>query len=218
VRSGPDVRRLFFAVDPPVPAREDLARALEPLRAAPGAPRWTDPSRWHLTLLFLGAVPADTVPALVERAGPAVAQAPPMTLRLADGGRFGSKRRPQVAWTGLDGDVAPLTALAARLASAARSLRLEVEDRPFRAHLTLGRWRPGQPADGSVTDGLAGYRGPDWQVTEVRLIESHLGPHPTYDVLATWAVGSQLTRRTPSERPGSPGRSRRGGPALPRPE
>ncbi|GAA3178701.1 hypothetical protein GCM10010531_35760 [Blastococcus jejuensis] len=124
----------------------------------------------------------------MERAGPAVAQAPPMVLRLGGGGRFGSVRRPQVAWAGLGGDVAPLTALAARLAAVARSLRLEVEDRPFRAHLTLGRWRPGQPADGTVTDELADYRGPDWPVTEVRLIESHLGPTPTYDTLATWPL------------------------------
>jgi 2'-5' RNA ligase len=188
-RPGPDVRRLFFAVDPPGPACDDLAAALEPLRSVPGAPRWTDPGRWHLTLLFLGAVPAGTLPALVERAGPAVAQAPPMTLRLCGGGRFGSLRRPQVAWTGLDGDVAPLTSLAARLAAAARSLRLEVEERPFRAHLTLGRWRPGQRADGTVTDRLADYRGPDWPVTEVRLVESRLGPAPTHETLAAWPVG-----------------------------
>lgn len=112
-----------------------------------------------------------------------------MRLLLTGGGRFGSVRRPQVAWTGLDGDVAALTSLAERLAAIARALRLEVEERPFRPHLTLGRWRPGQPADGTVTDRLADYRGPEWPVTEVRLIESHLGPHPTYDTLATWPVG-----------------------------
>jgi 2'-5' RNA ligase len=111
-----------------------------------------------------------------------------MRLRLAGGGRFGSRRRPQVVWTGLDGDVGPLTALAARLGRVARSLRLEVEERPFRPHLTLGRWRPGQPADGDLPDRLAGYRGPEWPVPEVRLWESHLGPKPTYDLLATWPV------------------------------
>ncbi len=116
-----------------------------------------------------------------------------MTLRLAGGGRFGSVRRPQVAWAGLDGDVVPLVELAGRLAHAARGLRLPVEDRPFRPHLTLGRWRPGRPADGTLTDRLAGYRGPAWPVTEVRLWESHLGPEPTYDVVDTWPV----TRRTP---------------------
>jgi RNA 2',3'-cyclic 3'-phosphodiesterase len=133
------------------------------------------------------------VPPLVEAAAPAVAVAPPMTLRLAGGGRFGSLRRPQVAWTGLDGDVEPLVQLAARLAAVARRLGLPVEDRAFRPHLTLGRWRPGRPADGGLIDRLAAYRGPDWPVTEVRLWESHLGPKPTYETVAAWP----LTTRTP---------------------
>jgi 2'-5' RNA ligase len=129
------------------------------------------------------------VPPLVAAAAPAVAAAPPMTLWLAGGGRFGSVRRPQVAWAGLDGDVQPLVDLAGRLAAAARTLGLPVEDRPFRPHLTLGRWRPGRPADGTMTDRLAEYRGPAWPVTEVRLWESHLGPRPTYETVATWPVG-----------------------------
>jgi 2'-5' RNA ligase len=133
-------------------------------------------------------VPAERVAALVERAGPAVAATPPLTLRLAGGGRFGSVRRPQVAWAGLDGDVRPLTELAVRLARVARSLDLPVEDRPFKAHLTLGRWRPRHPADGSLTDRLAGYRGPDWPVTEVRLLESRLGPKPSYETVEAWAL------------------------------
>ena len=161
---------------------------MAPLASAAGAPRWTVPERWHLTLLFLGSVPAGCLEPLVSAAAPAVAGTPAMELRLAGGGRFGSVRRPQVAWAGLDGDVAALVALAARLADAARAVRLPVEDRPFRPHLTLGRWRPRQPADGSLTDRLAGYRGPVWPVREVRLLESHLGREPTYDVVAEWPL------------------------------
>ena len=116
-----------------------------------------------------------------------------MRLRLAGGGRFGSRRRPQVAWAGLDGDVVPLVELAARLAKAARALRLEVDERPFKPHLTLGRWRPGQPGDGDVMDDLADYRGPEWPVTEVRLVDSRLGPKPTHTTVAAWPV----TTRTP---------------------
>lgn len=133
-------------------------------------------------------MPGDRVDGLLAAAAPAVAAAPAMTLRLAGGGRFGSVRRPQVAWAGLDGDVGPLVELAGRLARAARGLGLPVEDRPFRPHLTLGRWRPGRPADGALTDRLAEYRGPAWRVAEVRLWESHLGPKPTYDVVGAWPV------------------------------
>ncbi|WP_255411213.1 RNA 2',3'-cyclic phosphodiesterase [Blastococcus sp. TF02-09] len=180
---------MFFAVDPPEAARTHLEQAIGPLRNLPGAPRWTDPGRWHLTLLFLGAVQHPLLPELVARAASAVTVAPPMRLRLAGGGRFGSARRPSVAWAGLDGDVRPLTDLAARLAAGARTLGLPVEERPFRPHLTLGRWRTGHPADGTLTDRLASYRGPFWPVTEVRLWQSFLGPAPRYETVGAWGVG-----------------------------
>jgi 2'-5' RNA ligase len=138
-------------------------------------------------------VPPDDVVPLIEAAAPAVAATPPLTLRLAGGGRFGSLRRPQVAWAGLEGDVEPLVELAGRLSVAARKLELPVEDRPFRPHLTLGRWRPRAPADGSLPDRLAGYRGPAWPVTEVRLLDSRLGRTPSYETVDSWAV----TMRTP---------------------
>ena len=179
---------MFFAVDPPEDARASLDRALEPLRGSPGEPRWIPPGRWHLTLLFLGTVPSEMVPLLVRAAAPVVAATPPLDLRLAGGGRFGSPRRPQVLWAGLDGDVRGLTDLAERLADAARALRLPVENRPFRAHLTVGRWRPRQVGDGALAGRLAGYRGSAWPVSEVRLLETRLGPTPTYEPVATWPL------------------------------
>ncbi|CCH86295.1 2'-5' RNA ligase [Modestobacter italicus] len=97
----------------------DLDRALQPLRAAPGAPRWTPPSRWHLTLLFLGDVPAHLLGPLTTAVASAVAGTPPLVLQLAGAGRFGSSRRPAVCWAGLTGDVAGLTGLAGRLTAAA---------------------------------------------------------------------------------------------------
>lgn len=180
--------RLFLAVTPPPGAVADLARAVQPLRGAPGAPRWIPPERWHLTLLFLGTVAEERIGPLREAMGAAVAGSPAMTLAFAGGGRFGSRRRPQVAWAGVAGDTGPLTELAGRLAGAARSLRLPVEERPFRAHLTLGRWRPRDPADGDLLDRMAGYRGPAWPVTAVQLFRSHLGPAPRYEELDAWPL------------------------------
>ncbi|SDF14655.1 2'-5' RNA ligase [Blastococcus fimeti] len=137
-------------------------------------------------------MPREVLPALAAGAAPAVAATPLMRLRLAGAGRFGGARRPSVAWAGLDGDVAPLAALADRLAHVARGLGLTVEDRPFRPHLTLGRWRPRQPADGTLTDRLAGYRGPAWPVGEVLLLESRFGPEPRYERHQAYSIGAAL--------------------------
>lgn len=181
---------MFLAVDPPEGARAHLDRALDPLRGSPGGPRWIPPARWHLTLVFLGTVPAETLPLLGQAAAPVLAASPPLRLRLAGGGRFGGARRPQVMWAGVDGDVAGLADVAGRLTEAVRELGLPVEDRPFRAHLTVGRWRPRDAADGSLPGRLTDYRGPTWPVREVRLLESRLGPEPTYRTVAAWPIGS----------------------------
>ena len=182
--------RLFVSVVPPEEVRADLDRALSPLRGVPGEPRWIPPERWHVTLLFLGTVPEERVPDLRDAVGKAAAPTSPLTLRLAGGGRFGAGRRPQVFWAGLEGDVGPLADLVDRLRAGSQELGLPVEDRPFRAHLTVGRWRPRRPVDAALPDRLGGYRGPDWQVTEVALFASHLG---RYETVAMWGV----TRRTP---------------------
>ncbi|MGX5654061.1 RNA 2',3'-cyclic phosphodiesterase [Geodermatophilus nigrescens] len=183
--SGPAPLRLFVAAAPPAAARASLAAALEPLRGAPGAPRWGDPARWHLTLLFLGAVPPELLPGLTAAVGAAVDPTPPATLRLAGAGRFGPRRRPQVLWAGVDGDVGVLADLAGRLAGAARGLGLPVEDRPFRPHLTLGRWDPRRPADADLPDRLSGYRGPDWPLAEVALVRSTAGRH---EQVTAWSL------------------------------
>ena len=180
--------RLFLAVDPPADAVAALDRAVDPLRSLPGAPRWIPPSRWHLTLVFLGDVAAQLLDPLTAAVAPAVAGTPPLTLQLAGAGRFGSRRRPAVCWAGVSGDDAELTALADRLAAAVRSVGLPVEDRPFRAHLTLGRWRPGRPADAELPERLAAHRGPVWPVREVVLRRSHLGPEPTYERVTAWPL------------------------------
>ena len=191
-RSGPgsgSAGRLFLAVDPPADAVAALDRAVAPLRELPGAPRWTPSSRWHLTLVFLGDVAGELLAPLTAAVAPAVAGTPPLTLQLAGAGRFGSPRRPAVCWAGVAGDVGELTALAGRLGSAVRSVGLPVEDRPFRPHLTLGRWRPGRPADGDLPERLAGHRGPVWPVREVVLERSHLAPEPHYERVGAWPLG-----------------------------
>ena len=105
--------------------------------------------------MFLGDVPAARLASLTAAVGSAVAGTPALSLQLAGGGRFGARRRPAVLWAGLSGDVGLLTALAGQLAGAARAAGLPVEDRPFRAHLTVGRWRAGQDADPDLPDRLA---------------------------------------------------------------
>jgi 2'-5' RNA ligase len=101
-----------------------------------------------------------------------------------------------VLWVGIAGAAEPdgerdlqrLSRLAKATARAARQAGVRLERRPFRPHLTLGRWRPGDHPDRAVAAALADYHGPPFRLTEIVLMRSHLGPTPHYERLATWPL------------------------------
>jgi len=166
--------RMFVAVRPPEPVLDELAAALEPLRAtAPDGLRWSPPAQWHLTLCFLADVPDERVPKLTERLRRATAGVAPMELRLAGGGRFGDR----TLWAGTAGDLAGLRKLASVVRRAARHCGLDVERRPYRPHLTLARAsRPVGLAPTAAA--LYGFTGATWRAECAELVHSTLGAGP----------------------------------------
>ena len=181
--------RLFVALALPPDVLAALDAALTPVRRAHPEPRWVPAQRWHLTLAFLGEVDEHRVPELSERLGRAATRTPPLQLALAGGGRFGSG----VLWAGFRGDLEELSRLAARVGAAARRTGVPVEDRPYKAHLTVarGRTRDCRPADlRPAAAALAAYTVEPFEATRVALVRSVLGPEPTYTELSGWALGA----------------------------
>lgn len=188
--------RLFAAIYPPGPARDEFAAVVDQLRlgrlaAAGRSVGLTGRQLWHVTLAFLGEVPDDQAPAAMAAVAAGVARwrargdAPPR-LRLAGAGRFG-RGRFTVLWAGLEGDVPQLRQLAADVGHHLRRSRLPFDDRrPFRPHLTFARPGGRLPAPEVAADlaALAGFRGRSWQVDEVRLMRSRLGPSPAHTQVA----------------------------------
>ncbi len=158
-----------MAVYPPVAAREDLLRRL------PSGARLTRPSKWHVTLAFLGEIPGRT-----QEVADTLATVPPhapFRLRLTGGGRFGS-----VAWAGLTGDRPALTALRESVRATLDNAGFEIDPRPFRPHLTVS-----YRSEAGVLRALEGYAGPEWAVTDFALVESRLG---NYHTLHEWPLPS----------------------------
>ncbi|MGQ7298264.1 RNA 2',3'-cyclic phosphodiesterase [Quadrisphaera sp. KR29] len=162
--------RLFVSLEPPPEALQPVADAVTELGEVAGV-RWSPPSRWHVTLAFLGEVDDDAVPALVPPLRSAAAAAAPVRLRLAGAGCFGTS----VLWAGVAGDVERLAALAGAVAAAARAAGVRLEERAYRPHVTLARaaGRGGAGALGPLADQLSGLRGPTWTAAEARLVRSH---------------------------------------------
>jgi 2'-5' RNA ligase len=182
--------RAFIAIELPPAVKDALGGVARMLgEGLPrGAVRWTRPEQTHLTLRFLGDTPLDRLTAVRQAMDAAAAQNRPFELRLGGVGCFPNRSRPRVIWVGLaaagGGDSAPLLALKTALDEALAPLGWPPEDKPFRAHLTLGRVKDER-----------GVRGVAWAadapalslpVTAIHLIESQLRPEgPVYTVRHT---------------------------------
>jgi 2'-5' RNA ligase len=174
--------RCFWAVPLPEALRRSLAAAVDEMRIDPAADagwRWSDPAGWHLTLAFLGGVPADAVPPLLASVGAAIRGEASFTVTTGDLGGFPSGRRARVLWYGIGDPERRLRSLAARVSAAAGL----PDAGPFRPHVTLARSRdrygaqwPAAP-DGGMPDGSV-------DVDRVTLFRSHLGRGPArYEAL-----------------------------------
>jgi 2'-5' RNA ligase len=182
--------RLFAALWPPPDAVAELLAAVDDIRADAPRLRWTRPEQWHLTLAFLGEVADERRPELDERLARAAGRHPPLTLRFAGGGRFGTR----VLFTRVDGDREPLTRLAASASAAARRSRIPVDDRPYRPHLTLARGRDGEDLR-PLAARLQSFAGMAWTATRLDLVRSRLGQGPghtaRYEPAASWPLSGR---------------------------
>ena len=147
-------RRLFVAVPFPSDAEAAIAAVVERVRAdgVPGGGRdvrWVRLDSLHLTLRFLG-------PTLEERVGPAAlatrtaaATSDPFDLSIGGAGAFPSAARPRALWLGVRAGEPELADLALQVDRALRIAGWDLEDKPFRPHLTLAR-ADGVPAGSAI--------------------------------------------------------------------
>jgi len=139
----PDVLRLFYAVPVPADARAKVGELIDRVQAGVGDGtariRWVSVEGLHLTLRFLGPVPESLRPALEAAADTIAKAAAPFEVVLSGGGAFPSLARPRSLWVGVSEGGDGLSSLADGLSRLARDEGLELETRPFAAHLTIGR-------------------------------------------------------------------------------
>ncbi len=176
------VIRAFIAIDLP----GDLQKRLEQVsarlkqRVNRSAVRWVPANNLHLTLKFLGDVSEANLDLLKEVLQSVVAEHSSFEFSVGGLGAFPTMRRPRVIWVGIE---APpeLTAVQSALENRLARLGYSPEERPFSAHLTLGR--VARTADSQdvqkIADGLQamkiGFLGAV-QVHHVHLYRSDLEP------------------------------------------
>ncbi len=169
--------RLFVAADLPGDLRAALSALREDLRGLPLPVRWVRPEGIHLTFKFLGEVPADRLHeverALQQEGG---GETGPFALEASGVGTFPERGAPRVVWVGVGGDLEAAGRLQRSIDAALGTIGFPKEDRPFKAHLTLGR--VGGPGRGDWRSFLSRFertRAGGFEVDEFVLFESRLG-------------------------------------------
>lgn len=169
--------RIFCAVEVPHAVRQLVLQHIQRLReTVPNAKAsWSREAGIHLTLKFLGEIPASSVANLSNAATHATAGLSPFAIRCEDAGVFPNLRQPRVLWVGVHDASGRLQELHARLDNEAAKAGFAREERPFHPHLTVARLR--QPQDArmlATAHQEMGFESVEIPVSELLVIRSEL--------------------------------------------
>jgi len=166
--------RLFIALNLPPKVKESLAILLTKLKNYDRLVKWCQPEGLHLTLHFLGEIGSqterDVIAALESLAGKFGA----LEFKLGALGAFPNLSKPKVIFIQcrqVNGDA--VYRLQNELGEKLKQLKLTVDFRAWRAHITLGRVKSGLEA--SLPENLALPSG-NFIINSFELMESELKP------------------------------------------
>ncbi|MBW2707949.1 MAG: RNA 2',3'-cyclic phosphodiesterase [Deltaproteobacteria bacterium] len=176
----PDIKRVI----------SEVSRAGKPL---PLDLAWAKSDNIHLTMVFLGNVFEDKIQSIGETVKKVCAGFDPFEVSPGGVGFFGNRRYPRVLWMGLHGDVHRMGCFRDALQQSLKPFGIKTERRPFKPHLTLGRFkkgtRPWPHLDHMISE-YANLKGQTCSLKELVLFKSDLTPEGAiYTKLDTWPLG-----------------------------
>jgi len=133
--------RLFVAVelcDSIRRAAEFVTGELQRRLAGTLRARWVPVDHMHLTVHFIGHVPDERVPTVLDALQSAV-PIEPFDVALAGCGAFPPHGPPRVLWIGLSEGLPALSAIHGEINQRLLPLGFQPEARPYTAHVTLAR-------------------------------------------------------------------------------
>jgi 2'-5' RNA ligase len=149
-RSSPQMKpgvgaRVFVAVDVGDAVRREVTRVVSTLTAkleavkTPPKVVWVKPAALHVTVRFIGEVDEPEAERLQTLLAPAIAVAP-FELVWRGIGTFPSPKHPRALWLGVISGAGPLAEVEAEVSRRlAGDKAVDLDDRAFLPHLTLGR-------------------------------------------------------------------------------
>jgi 2'-5' RNA ligase len=176
-----DTIRTFIAIELTAPILEKLGGLQSRMQQdlPPKLLRWVRPAGIHLTLSFLGEIPAEQVDQIAGALRQACAGHAAFGVSIAGMGCFPNARRPRVVWVGVSEPSGALARLHHDVEQALVPLGFRPEARAFSPHLTLGRVKGGGRQAREVLGGYverATVRVGEMEVAAVHLMRSDLQP------------------------------------------
>ena len=168
--------RAFIALTPPTTLQHTVAEVREAFQSLSLPWRWVAPEQIHLTLKFLGNVPAEQVTMIAQAMAHTIQGQTTFTLRAQSLGCFPHPSRPRVLWVGLADPSQALVPLNERLTAALLPLGFSPEERLFHPHLTLARVQNGTRSQ-QLLPILQAYQNRcfgEFTVTQLHLFQSEL--------------------------------------------
>jgi 2'-5' RNA ligase len=184
--------RSFLAFELPLEIETVVTRVSEELKKSSLNAKWAKSGNIHLTVVFMGDVETDEIPAIKEEVGKVCLMYGAFDISLKGLGCFPHMRKPRVLWVGLDGDLERMSLFRDALQEHLIPFGIKEEKRRFKPHLTLGRFRKPKRTDSEELDLLSRYgdvTSPACSLTELALFKSELKPDGArYTRLSVWPL------------------------------
>ncbi|RJP80468.1 MAG: RNA 2',3'-cyclic phosphodiesterase [Desulfobacteraceae bacterium] len=170
--------RAFIAFDLPDDVLEIIGEIQKQLKKKGLKLRWVPVCNIHLTVKFIGDLPADLIDQVAGIMTESAERCSLMTINASGMGVFPGLRRPSVLWIGIHGETDRLIRFQKTLDENLERIGIQSEKRPFRGHLTIGRVKT-NPNMELLKESLRLFN--DFQtrpftIKEVKLFQSELTP------------------------------------------
>lgn len=179
--------RLFVALDIPEEVRRAIRELIQKLEPACRGARWARTEGMHVTLKFIGEAPEEKA-ARIRGELSAVRSPSVVEINFRHVGFFPDARHPRVFWAGIEASP-NLAEMAAEIEQRLPTLGIPREDRAFKPHLTLARFKSedGLPRLREALEKMAPFEFGGMRSEDFHLYRSTLKPGGAeYTKLATF--------------------------------
>ncbi len=187
--------RSFLAFELPLDIKRGVHRVLADIRGSIRNVRWVDADNIHLTVVFMGNIFEDLIPSINEAVEKVCLRYGSFEVSLSGLGAFPNSKRPRVIWLGLQGNTERMSIFKNSLHKQIKPFGIKEEKRPFKPHLTLGRFRNPTPGDSSLDNFIAKYKdlsSAECRMDELIFFKSDLKPGgAVYTKLKSWPLSGQ---------------------------